>query len=136
MATQVITLNVPGPLYEHLRQRAEEARRSVEEETLEVLATVMPGDAPLPPDLAGAIESLKLLDDETLWQRARHRLPDDESAELESLHRKRQLSRLADAESERLAQLVRQYETHMLVRAQAATLLQQRGHDVSELVKS
>lgn len=135
MSTQIITLNVPGPLYDHLRQRAGRSRRSVEEEMLEVLTAAVPGDAPLPPELAEAIESLQQLDDEALWEAARRTLASDVSADLAELHEKRQRDGLTDVESQRLTSLVRQYEMTMLVRAQATVLLKQRGHDVSELVK-
>jgi len=136
MSSETLTLNIPGPLYEQLKQRAEQTQRSVAEETLEVLATAVPPDAALPADLAEAAESLKLMDDAALWETARERLPDDVSAELEALHRKRQREGLTDAESRKLAELVRQYERQMLLRAQAAALLRERGHDVSGLVTS
>jgi plasmid stability protein len=42
MSTQPLTIQVPTPLYQHLQQRANEARRSVEEETLQVLAAAVP----------------------------------------------------------------------------------------------
>lgn len=136
MSTQPLTLNVPSPLYEHLKHRAEQAQRSVEEETLEVLATAVPADGALPAELSEAIESLKGLDDAALWEAARSRLADDVSEQLEVLHVKQQREGLTNADSQELAELVRQYERQMLVRAQAAALLKERGHDVSELVKS
>jgi plasmid stability protein len=134
MPTQHLSLNVPGPIYEHLKQRAEQAQRSVEEESLEVLATVVPADTGLPAVLREAIESLSLLDDAALWRAARSRLPDDVIDELESLQLKLQREGLTDTESGQLSQLVYQYERQMLVRAQAAALLKQRGHNVSELI--
>jgi hypothetical protein len=56
------------------------------------------------------------------------------AAELEALHLKRQREGLTDVETQTLARLVRQYERAMLVRAQAAALLKQRGYDVAELI--
>jgi hypothetical protein len=56
------------------------------------------------------------------------------AAELEALHLKRQREGLTESETETLARLVRQYERAMLVRAQAAALLKQRGYDVAELI--
>jgi hypothetical protein len=53
---------------------------------------------------------------------------------MENLHHKRQREGLTEAEDETLQRLVQQYERYMLVRAQAASLLQQRGHDVSALL--
>ena len=135
MSTETLTLKVPGPLYHHLKEHAERAHRSVEEETLEVLATALPLEDALPPDLSEAVESLELLDDSALWEAARSRLAHASAVRLEALHHKRQREGLTDAETEELAGLVRQYERHMLIRAQAAALLRQRGHDVDELVR-
>jgi hypothetical protein len=73
------------------------------------------------------------LDDEALWRAARTRLPADAVEELERLHLKRQRQGLTASEDEQVAALVRQYERVMLVRAQAAALLKERGHDVSVL---
>jgi len=87
----------------------------------------------LPADLNEAISPLTLLDDQALWRAARSHLPAEAAAQMENLHLKRQREGLTEAEVQMLAGLVRQYERMMLVRAQAAALLKQRGHDVSEL---
>src|SRR5262245_35248563 len=88
----------------------------------------------LPQDLADAILDLKPLDDDWLWQAARQTFPPEASSRLEVLHHKRQSGGLTVAEQETAAQLVRQYERTMLVRAHAAKLLKERGHDISGLV--
>jgi plasmid stability protein len=134
MTLQTVTLNVPDVLYTRLKQRAEQANRTVEAELLEVLATAVPAADELPADLQEAISPLALLDDESLWRAARSRLAAEVAAELENLHLKQQRESLTETEAETLAGLVRQYERAMLVRAQAAALLKQRGHDVSSLV--
>jgi len=87
----------------------------------------------LPADLAEAISPLALLDDQALWRAARSHLPLEAATQTEALHFKRQREGLTEAESYTIAGLVRQYERAMLVRAQAAALLKERGHDVSEL---
>jgi plasmid stability protein len=136
MTVQSVTLNLPDILYNRLRHRAEQTHRTVEAELLEVVATAVPIEDELPPDLAEAVASLTLLDDQALWQAARSRLTATASAQMEALHLKRQREGLTEAEAQTLAGLVRQYERAMLVRAQAAMLLKQRGYDVSELVAS
>lgn len=133
MTVQSVTLNLPSALYDQLKRRAEQARRTVEAELLEVVATAVPVADELPSDLAEAISPLALLDDEALWRAARSHLPTETAARLESLHLKRQREGLTEAETQALSGLVRQYERSMLVRAQAAALLKQRGYDVSEL---
>ena len=134
MTVQPVTLQLPNALYHHLKRRAEQARRSVEDELVEVVATaVLVGDE-LSADLGEATSPLSLLGDNDLWRAARSHLPAEASAQLESLHLKRQSEVLTESEKQTLASLVRQYERAMLVRAQAAALLKQRGYDVSVLV--
>ena len=136
MASQSVTISLPEPLYERLRERAEQTQRSVEEETLEALATAVPVNGSLPHEISAAVESLDQLDDTALWDAARGRLPESVSSELESLHMKERQVGLTAEESQRLVQLVQQYEQHMLVRARATVLLKQRGHDISGLLVS
>src|SRR5438874_729639 len=136
MTVQRLTLDVPKPLYYRLKERAEQAHRTVEDETLDVLATAVPLADELPADLAEAVSPLALLDDQALWRAARTTLAAEAAARLEELHLKRQCEGLTEAENQTLALLVRQYERAMLVRAQAAALLHQRGHDIAALVAS
>ncbi len=136
MTTQTVTLNLPEPLYQRLRERAMEMRRSVEDEALETLVAAVPVATDLPLDLAEAISPLAVLDDAALWQAARSRFPADAAQQLEDLHLKRQREGLTEDETQVVAALVRQYERSMLVRAQAAALLKQRGHDVSNLLNA
>jgi hypothetical protein len=80
------------------------------------------------------IAGLEHLDDEALWQAARSCLTAEMARRTEELHHKRQSEGLTEAEGQTLAELVGQYEQSMLIRAQAAVLLKQRGHDVSKLI--
>jgi plasmid stability protein len=134
MPEQTMTLIVPDTLYDRLRQRAEQNRRSVEAETLEVLAAHVQGVQQLPDDLAQALAPLALLDDEALWRAARNRMTSEATAQMEHLHVKRQRNGLTEVESQALTVLERQYEHAMLVRSQAAALLQGRGHNVDSLL--
>ena len=134
MTVQSVTLNVPSALYDRLERRAAQTHRTVEDVLLDVLATAVPLADDLPPDLAEALSPLALLDEAALWRAARSHLSAEAAAELEALHLKRQREGLTDIETQTLARLVRQYERAMLVRAQAAALLKQRGYDVAELI--
>jgi len=136
MATQTLTLNVPENLFTCLKQRADRSNRSVEAEMLEVLASAVPLAEEFPADLTEALEPLALLDDAALWEAARHRLAPEVAAQLDQLHVKQQREGLTEGERQTLAALVRHYERSMLVRAQAAALLKQRGHDVRDLIIS
>ena len=56
MSTEPLTVNIPSLLYEQLKQQAEQSQRSVEEETLELLAAAVSVGRALPAELAEAIE--------------------------------------------------------------------------------
>jgi hypothetical protein len=131
---QTLTLNVPGLLYDRLKHRAERSNRTVEDETIDLLVALMPAADDLPAELAEALTHLSLLDDASLRQAARAHLAPEDANRLEELHQKRQREGLNDAETQELPSLVRRYERFMLVRAQAAAQLKQRGHDVSGLL--
>ncbi len=135
MTVHAVTLNLPQALYKRLERRAAQARRTVEDELIEVVAAAVPVGDELPPDLDEALSPLALLDDEALWRAARSHLPAETAARLERLHLKRQREGLTSAEARTLNNLMRQYERAMLVRAQAAALLKQRGYDVSDLIR-
>ncbi len=136
MAVRPVTVNLPDPLYERLRRRAEQTQRTVEAELLEVVATAVPASEELPAYLAEAIAPLAQLDDEVLSETARSHFPVEAAERLEALHLQKQAEGTSPAEAEELAALLREYERAMLVRARAAAILKQRGHDVSGLLAS
>ncbi len=134
MPTHSLTVRVPDPLYDRLKQRAEQTRRTVEIELLEALAATVPVDEGLPPDLANLLVPLSSLGDDALWKLARDRLPRRASARLESLHLKAQRTELTDDEVQEERRLMDHYERAILVRAEAVWLLKERGHDVGKLI--
>jgi hypothetical protein len=136
MREQTLTLTIPDVLYQRLKRQAEGNQRTVAEEALAALLAVVPVGGELPADLEQAVSPLSLLDDEALWRAARSQLAAEDVAQMEELHARRDRQGLAGSEAEELAALVRRYERAMLVRAQAAALLRQRGHDISALLKA
>lgn len=134
MAMQTLTIELPDDLYAKLRDRARSSRRSVEEALTDLLVDALPGKSTLPRHLDAAIAPLALLDDEALRQAARTSVPADVVSELEGLHLQRQREGLSDREAARGAMLLRHYGRTMLVRAEAARLLHERGRDVSSLL--
>lgn len=134
MTAHAVTLHLPAPLYRHFKRQAEQTHRSLETELLDAVASSAPEEEGLPPELADAISGLEVLDDEELWRAARSRLSADATARLETLNLKQQSEGLDESERDVLWQLVRQYERALLVRARAASLLKERGHDVSGLL--
>lgn len=133
MVTRPITVNLPEHLYDRLRQQAAQAHRTVEEELVTALASVTSSIEALPNDLQAAIDSLAFLDDHLLWRAAQQRLSRRDFDQMESLQFKRQREGLTEAEMSNLAELVRRSEQIMLVRAEAAVLLKERGHDITSL---
>jgi plasmid stability protein len=134
MSVHPVTLSLPKSIYNRLRKRAEKSRRSVEMELLDMVASAMPASEELPDLLAAVIAELDLLDDDALWRAARTRMDADQSAQMETLHIKRQREGLSAAEEHTLSGLMLRYERSMLVRSRAAALLKTRGHDVSSLL--
>lgn len=135
MTTQTVTLELPEALYEQIKAHAARTQRTVEAELLDIVVGAVPAVTDLPDDLAYAISQLSVLDDEALWRAARSHLSATAARKLERLNRKQQSEGLTDTERQTQATLLRQYERALLVRAQAASLLKQRGHDVSDLLR-
>jgi plasmid stability protein len=133
MNVQPVTLNLPETLYRKVQQRAEKMRRSVEDELVEVVAAALPESDDLPQEITEVLSQLSFLDDAALWQAARTRVSSDQAEQLEELNLKQQREGLIPEERQMRDQLLRRYEQTMLVRAQAASLLQEHGHDISDL---
>ena len=134
MSAHAVTLHLPTSLYDLLRQRAQEARQSLEAEILDVVTSAVHPDDDLPPDLRDAVAPLRSLGDEALRRAATDHFPKDAATRLTELNHKQQREGLTDEEAQALDDLCRGYERVMVVRAEAAALLKQRGHDVSKLV--
>jgi predicted transcriptional regulator len=134
MTTQTVTVRLPGPLYVRLQHLAEQARRTVEAEIVEMVAAAVPVGDELPPDLEARIAQLATMGDDDLRVMARTHFPATNARALAALNSKQQREGLTDQEVAAQTELVRQYESAMLLRARAAALLKQRGHDVSGLL--
>jgi hypothetical protein len=134
MAARPVTLRLPAPLYDHFQNRAERAHRSLEAELLDAVAMVVADEEELSHEVARSIVELELLNDEELWRAARNRLSDDVRVQLAALNSKQQREELTPAEKETLEQLVHQYDLAVLLRAEAARLLKERGHEVARLL--
>ena len=134
MSAQAVTLHLPTSLYDLLRQRARETRRSLEAEILAVVTSAVRPDVDLPPELREVVTPLQGLDDQALCRAATDAFPEAAAAQFTELNRKQQREGLTKEEIGALDDLRRGYERVMVVRAEAAALLKERGHDVSRLV--
>ncbi|HXU44069.1 MAG TPA: hypothetical protein VN783_00970 [Thermoanaerobaculia bacterium] len=134
MAAHAVTLRLPPSLYDLFSSRAERAQRSLEAELLEAVATVAAGEEELSLDVAEAVAALELLSDEELWRAARNPPSEADRSQLEALNLKQQKQKLTPAERETLERLVQEFDRAVLLRAEAARLLKERGQDVSSLL--
>ena len=134
MTVHSVTLHLPETLYKRFRQRADWSHRSLETELLEAVASAAPVEGELSRELLTAIEALETLGDEDLWRLAGEAMSDEASQELEALHLKQRDEGLSPEEDAARAKLLLEYERAMLIRAQAAKLLKDRGHDISPLL--
>lgn len=131
MTLQTITLRLPEMLYRQVEHRAQRMRRSVEDELIIVVSTALPTTDNLPLDIAGDLAQLTFLTDAELWQAAQTTLPSRDSERMQALMFKRQRDELTVAEEREAQRLAHRADRTMLVRSQAAALLKDRGHDVS-----
>jgi len=123
--SQTLTVNLPSEVYVRIKQRAEEAHRSVEEQAVELLA------ASVPDEMDSSLTALATLDNVGVERAARSGLASELAEELESLHFKQQREGLTEKEAARCAELVRAYERTMLIRAHAAAILKNRGIELT-----
>ena len=131
MSAQQITLSLPEGLYEQLQGVAERSRRSLDDLLVEVVAAVTPALGAAPSGMRSSLAQMAYLNDAALWQAARSTMAPEQRTRLQALHDKQQRAGLdADEQVEEQA-LLTLYDETLLVRAQAAVLLKQRGYDVA-----
>ena len=132
MTIQAITLNLPETVYEQIRQAAEKAQRPVDEVLIEAVTAVAPVIGSAPEKLRTALAQMAYLNDAALWQAARATMTAEQRERLEALHDQQQREGLTAEEQAEEQALLALYRETLLVRAQAAVLLKQRGYDVSD----
>lgn len=84
------------------------------------------------PDLNVPLAQMTYLNDAALWQAARSTLPSEQRERLAALHETQHRRPLSIGEQAEEQALLKLYREVVLVRAQAAVLLKQRGYDVSD----
>jgi hypothetical protein len=132
MAVQPITLNLPETVYEQIRRAAGAAQRPVDEVLTEAVMAVAPVVDSAPEELRTALAHMAYLNDAALWQAARATMPTEQRERLEALHHRQQRQSLTAEEQAEERALLTLYRETLLLRAQAAVLLKQRGYDVSD----
>ena len=87
----------------------------------------------LPDEIENELAELHFLSDDELWQAAETKLPNGASERMQTLILKQQSSFLTKEERTEAEALVYRSHRVMLVRAQAAVILKERGYDISHL---
>jgi plasmid stability protein len=134
MIVETLTVTLPAGLYDELKQRAALTQRSIEDELVNTLGEALPSSAGAR-ELESTLASLNLMDDAALWRLAESRVTSADSSRLAELADKRQRVGLDAMEMREAQDLVQQHDRVLVVRAEAAALLRQRGHDVGRLVR-
>jgi hypothetical protein len=132
MSLHPVTVHLPENVYKRIRRAAEITRRTVDEVIVEAVSAVAPDLTPSPA-LRNDLAQMTYLNDAALWQAARATMPADQRARMEELHTRQKESKLKKVEQVEEQALLQLYRETVLVRAQAAVLLKQRGYDVSDL---
>ena len=132
MTVYPITVNVPGAAYEQIKRAAQKRRRPIDELFIEAIVAAAPALGNVSPDMNVPLAQMTYLNDAALWQAARSTLMPEQRARLAALHEVQQRRPLSSEEQAEEQALLKLYREVVLVRAQAAVLLKQRGYDVSD----
>lgn len=127
-----ITLALPDDLSAKVWSIAKDKNQSVEQVLLDYLKSVSESLPALEPNEQEELDALVHLSDDTLWTIARDHLSDAVQARAHTLMQKNNTSVLTNDEQDELDNLVARADQLMLRKAEAATILRQRGHDFSQ----
>ena len=131
-----LTVDVPQPILRRLKKHAKSAKHGVEEELIEVLRQALSLNENMPRDVEGVVDGLRFLTDAELRKVAHPSRVRKTAHELADLNDKCQREGLSDAEQLRRDQLRNAIDRFVLIRAESLILLQQRGRDVSGLLRA
>jgi hypothetical protein len=127
-----VTLSLSDSVYEQIERAAEKARRPVNDILRDAVAAVASLAGVAPGRGRDALAQMAYLNDAALWQAARAAMSAEQRARLEFLHDQKREQGLGADEAAEESALLALYRETLLVRAQAAVLLKQRGYDVSD----
>ena len=133
MTIQEVTILLPSEIFEQIKRAAANASRPVNDVLVEAVIAAAPTVGAGPSTTRVALAQMAYLNDAALWQAARTTMTPSQRDRLEQLHEQQQRGRLSSAEHEEETALLDLYRGTILVRAQAAALLKQRGYDVTDL---
>ena len=127
-----ITLTLPDDMSERVRSIAKSLDKPVEQVLLEHLETLSQSLPSLPPTEQAELDALQHLSDDVLWTIAQEQMPEDVQARAHRLMRDNALQTLSDSEKSELDQLLTRSDRLALRKAEAASILQARGHQFEQ----
>ena len=130
MATGVVNVQLPEPVFRKLQRAADLAHRSVEELLATTVNAALPESPDLPDDLADELTTMYLLGDDALWAATEPSMPPAEQRRLGQLNHAAGERPLTKAEEAEQTRLFAAYHRSVLRRAQAFAILAQRGHPI------
>jgi len=131
MSARTVTMQLPENLYLRLQQTAQATRQSFEAIVLRALQVGSPPDwESAPAEFQADLAALDRLDDAALWRMARYRAAAAQMERYQTLLDKNANDTLSVEERAELAQLRTEFDRRILQKAQAAALLQWRGHQI------
>lgn len=133
MEPQTVTLHLPEATYRRLVELSTKSERPLTEETVYLLNSALATDESLTSDITARLEYLSLLTDEELWNAATSAASEEDNELMQGLLEKRQRAGLTSNETEQVQVLSAHFNQIMMTRAKAATILLERGHDISAL---
>ncbi|MDB9524899.1 hypothetical protein PN498_02770 [Oscillatoria sp. CS-180] len=133
---QTLTIRLPDSIYQKLVELAHDSERPLEEETLHLLNSALSTNSKYAADIEAQLNQLSLLTDKELWDAATFAVSDEDNDLMQVLLEKRQREGLTSVEAEQVQVLSDHFNQIMMVRAQAAVILAERGHDIAKLAPS
>jgi len=130
--TDSITIDLPDDVSVKVRALAEQKNQSIEQILLDYLRQLPEPLPALPGDVQAELDALQRLSDDTLWTITRDQLPDTVQNRAHHLMTKNNQDVLTASEQQELDNLVNRADRLMLRKAEAATILRQRGHTVTQ----
>lgn len=133
MSTSIpITIELPTPIAEQLEEEASRQKVIVRDLVRDLVLEHWSELPALPDDVEAELAAFHRLSDNVLWLIARTTLTPEEQEELADLNDEAQSPTLINDEEARREALLDAYDRMMVRRAQAASILQSRGFDLSD----
>ena len=135
MIGQEVRFTLPEDIYRQIKRAADKAHRTMDEVLIEAVSAVAPVIESGSQQMRTSLAQMAYLNDAALWQCARATVPQAQRDRIEVLHDEQQRRPLTNEERIEEQSIVRLYQETLLVRAQAAVLLKQRGFTVTDFAQ-